>query len=204
MKKMAAVATMMNGNGNNSSTNGANHEHEHAHHKEHEEYKDRKCNGDYKLCSEREMKDEYVALVEHMRDYQSTMMVCSVSMKAMHYCVAGSGFYAAHECLEHYYKKLDCNIDAVAELLVMYDYMPIVSTSEAIERTWIPELELESRIHVTDAMAECLKVFDKLAEITSEICKELEKKGMSGSASTFADHYNCYVRECWKLKASIK
>lgn len=142
---------------------------------------------------------------EHYRVYHASLVVLSNMLKSFHYAVVGMGFYTIHPKLKELYDELDEIIDETAELLKSYDTMPVLTLTEALSLTHIPEYRFSSTgtISCKDAMTTAHSAYMTLHDLANSLVVHAEENHWASSAAVYSEHAHHYAKTKWMIKAYL-
>lgn len=146
-----------------------------------------------------------VKTIGDYRVYHASLVVLSNMLKSFHYTVVGMGFYTIHPKLKELYDELDAIIDETAELLKSYDTIPVLTLSEALSLTHIPEYRFSSTgtISCKDAMTTAHSAYMTLHDLANSLVVHAEENHWASSAAVYSEHAHHYAKVKWMIKAYL-
>jgi len=141
-------------------------------------------------------------LYEKLNKYLADTAVMYIKLHNLHWNVYGLQFKAVHEYLEALYDDFTEKMDAIAELIRMYDAYPAASMAKYLEISSIKELGSE-KIGNKEALAivlEDLKIVDKAAK---EIRAVADEEDAFDVVMMMEDHCADYQKTIWFISSML-
>jgi starvation-inducible DNA-binding protein len=141
-------------------------------------------------------------LNEKLNKYLADTAVMYIKLHNLHWNIYGSQFKGVHEYLEALYDAFTENMDAIAELIRMYDIYPPASMADYLELSGIEELPSEG-IDIKQALSivlEDLKAIEAQAKTIRLLANEEDAFDV---VAMMEEHCAEYKKAIWFIKSML-
>ncbi len=134
--------------------------------------------------------------------YLANMSVITMKLHNIHWNVEGNMFVSVHEYTDSEYNKFFERMDEVAELLKMYEIMPLSTLKEYLEVATIEE-EPTRKFNCTEGLKIYLNDLKNLKKEALELRKISDEKEHFEAVAMLEEHISDYNKQIWFISATI-
>lgn len=132
----------------------------------------------------------------------SDLVVFYHKLQGHHWYVKGIDFFEYHEKLNGFYNEVNEQIDEIAEVMLMEEFMPVASLEQFLRRSNLSEFKGEF-IKPKEILKDILTDAKYLLGTVLEIKKDADKEGNYFISDKMDDLISYYKKMIWMLKQSL-
>lgn len=142
-------------------------------------------------------------LKEKLNKYLADTAVMYIKLHNFHWNIFGMQFKGVHEYLESLYDGITENMDAIAELIRMYDEYPAASMAEYLKLSSIEEVSSE-KIEIKKALSIVLEDLTALDAEAKDIRATADKDGLFDIVTMMEDHCTDFQKSIWFITSTLE
>lgn len=141
-------------------------------------------------------------LLKEFNQYLANLAILTVKLHNIHWNVEGLQFVQVHEFTEAEYDKAFERMDAVAEHIKMFDYMPLSTVAELSAAATIKE-EPTRKFSCVEALQIVLNDLLALRKEATELRNACDDEGWFAAVAMFEEHVTDYNKQIWFIKSML-
>ncbi len=141
-------------------------------------------------------------LYKQLNKYLADTAVLYIKLHNLHWNVVGLQFKGVHEYLEALYDGITENMDAIAELIRMYEELPAASMKDYLNLSSIEELPSE-KIAIKPALSIVLEDITALDKTAKDVRSAADAEDLFDIVMMMEDHVAEYQKTIWFIRSML-
>lgn len=141
-------------------------------------------------------------VVNDLNVFLSDLNVFYRKLQNYHWNIIGPHFFVLHEKLEEYYNEINCQIDEIAEHILMLGKQPLGTMKDYLEKTCIAEANNE-KVNDNVVLDNVIKDYGTLLQKVTKIKKDADEQNLYDTSSLMDDFISSYTKHLWMLRQTL-